>query len=292
MRRCIQAKGRTIGLLEERKRAAVQRFITRGLDHEIGLMPSGIDWLGEIPQGWKVGRLKSIAAKIVDCVHATPVYRDNGKYPAIRTADVRPGRLLAESALRVDEEHYQRWTARMTPAGGDILYSREGGRFGVAAQVPEGMLLCISQRMMAFRIRADHNSTYVMWQMNCPHVYAQAAAGLIGGASPHVNIEQIKNFWLVLPPKAQQDQIASAVSLATARLDRAIVAARQEVALLKEYRSRLIADVVMGRLDIHHAAVLCDELGDQDLLDDAIGAVDFEDDREGLAQPIVEEVET
>ena len=71
------------------------------------------------------------------------------------------------------------------PVEGDILYSREGERFGIAATVPSGVRLCISQRMMVFRVRKTQDSDLLMWQLNCPHVYAQASVDVIGSTAPH-----------------------------------------------------------------------------------------------------------
>lgn len=252
--RYIRAKQKLIKLLEEQKQAIIHRAVTRGLDPNVRLKPSGVEWLGDVPEHWNVTRLKFIAPRIVDCLHATPVYCDDGAHPAIRTADVRPGALLLAQARRVDEEHYRQWTARMAPSKGDILYTREGERFGIAALVPPDACLCISQRMMVFRIHPDQSSAYMMWQINCQHVYAQAAGDLIGAAAPHVNISRIKNFQIVLPPRHEQDAIVAAIQDATEKPSAAIARARDEIALLREFRTRLIADVATGKLDVREAA--------------------------------------
>ena len=263
IRRYIRAKQKLIKLLEEQKQAIIHRAVTRGLDPNVCLKPSGVEWLGDIPEHWTITRLKFVAAEIVDCLHATPVYSDNGAYPAIRTADVVRGRVLLDRARRVDEDNYRKWTARMVPDAGDILYTREGERFGIAALVPAQARLCISQRMMAFRINSLHNSGYVMWQINCRHIYSQAAADLIGAAAPHVNVERIKNFRLALPPRREQDAIVSAIEESSDTPIVAIDRAQREIALLRDYRTRLIADVVTGKLDVREAATRLPEGADR-----------------------------
>lgn len=171
--RYIRAKRKLIALLNEQKRSAIHRAVTRGLDPNVRLRRSGMLWLTEIPVHWSVSRLKFEAADIVDCLHATPVYSATGEFPAIRTADVEPGRLRLAQARRISKEHFAVWTSRLEPREGDILYSREGERFGMAAVVPASVRLCISQRMMVFRIGPAQDSSYIMWQLNCPHVYAR-----------------------------------------------------------------------------------------------------------------------
>ena len=291
IRRYIRAKQKLIKLLEEQKEAIVHRAITRGLDPNVRLKLSGVEWLRDVPEHWGKTRLKFIATQIIDCLHATPVYSETGAYPAIRTADVQPGRLLLESARRLDEEHYHRWTARMAPVKGDILYTREGERFGIAAMVPGDVRLCISQRMMAFRIHASQNSAYVMWQINCRHVYAQAAADLIGAAAPHVNVGRIKNFWLALPPRPEQDEIMAVVEQAIRQPNAAIERAHDEIKLLREYRTRLITDVVTGKLDVREAAArLLEEAEEPEPLDDTEAPAEGDEDGEGADLDVAPEV--
>lgn len=285
----ILAKQNLIKLLEEQELTIVNRTITCGLDRSVRFKPSRVDWVSEMPEHWSATRLKFTASDIVDCLHATPVYSESGEYPAIRTADIIPGKVLIESARRVDQQHYLQWTQRLKPAAGDVLYTREGGRFGFAALVPSNVSLCISQRMMLFRIKDEHSPAYIMWQLNCQHVYAQAVADLIGGAAPHVNVERIKNYWLLLPPRREQDQIVAAIERDTAAVSAAIQQAKREIQLVREYRTRLIADVVTGKIDVREAAAKLPDVVDEpdELLVDANLVSD--NDEEQVADELVGE---
>ena len=265
--RLINSKRRLIELLNEQKQAIIHQAVTRGLDPNVRMKPSGIDWLGEVPEHWQVSRLKFETAFIVDCLHATPEYRDDGMFPAIRTADVTVGKLHLQKAKRVSQQQYDIWTSRLVPKGGDTLYTREGERYGIAATVPEGIQLCISQRMMIFRARDSINSKFLMWQLNCGHIYAQASEQIIGAAAPHINIERIKNYKIILPPKNEQEQIDSWITQACDEIHNGIEKIVREIDLLREYRTRLIADVVTGKLDVR--GVRLDEaVIEKDLLED------------------------
>lgn len=204
----IAKKKRQIELLDEQKNILINRAVTRGLNPDVKLKPSGIDWIGEIPVGWRVGRLKHQCTHIVDCLHATPTYEEEGSHPAIRTADIKPGRTDHEQAKRISEKEFAKWTERLVPGVGDILYSREGERYGISAPVPEDSKLCISQRMMVFRPKSEICSQFLMWQLNCQHVILQASQDVYGATSPHVNISTISNFRLCLPPRYEQDKIS------------------------------------------------------------------------------------
>jgi type I restriction enzyme S subunit len=250
----IQSKRRLIGVLNEQKRAIVRRAVTRGLHAGVRLNSSGVSWLGEKPEHWTVSRLKFVASHVVDCLHATPQYDSDGAYPAIRTADVEPGRLKVDTAKRVSEEQYLLWSSRLAPQEDDIVYTREGERFGLAALVPSGTRLCISQRMMVFRIREDHSSKFFMWQLNAPHVYAQASQDVLGATAPHVNVDTIRNYSLLVPPLHEQRAIADYISAQMEPIDASIQTTNQEINLIRGWRARLIADVVTGKLDVRDAA--------------------------------------
>ena len=252
-------------LLNEQKRTIVDRVVTRGICKDVILADFGIGWLPKIPSHWTVSRLKFEASHIVDCLHATPSYSPDGEFPAIRTADIEPGKVRLSQARKLARNEFMRWTVRLAPREGDILYSREGERYGIAALVPKDTQLCISQRMMVFRIKDTQSSEYLMWQLNCPHVYAQASAEIIGSTSPHVNIEQIKNFRLAIPPLREQKEIVEEISLRAKDIDAAIAKTERELLLLREYRTRLIADVVTGKLDVRAAAA---KLPDEDNVSD------------------------
>jgi type I restriction enzyme S subunit len=163
-----------------------------------------------LPSGWRWSHLERLATHVVDCPHATPKYTSSG-YPAIRTSDVVPGKMLVAQARFVDEAQYQSQIRRLEPKSGDIFYSREGGRLGIAACVPAGVKVCLSQRMMQLRIRQPINPQFIMWTMNSRFVFSQAAVGTGGSASPHVNIAAIRRFLVPVPPVAQQKRIVDRI---------------------------------------------------------------------------------
>ena len=266
--RAIRAKRKVIALLNEQKQAIIHRAVTRGLDPNVPLKPSGIPWLGDIPQHWEVRRLKFVASCIVDCLHATPRYSDSGSHPAIRTADVSPGVVHLARAKRISLAEYVRWTARMEPREGDILYSREGERFGIAACVPAGVKLCISQRMMVFRIGDDDHSAFVMRLLNSQSTYNQALQDVMGATAPHVNISTIRNYVLALPKKQEQEAIVAYVESEIGPIDVTISRLEREIELLREYRTRLVADVVTGKLDVRAAAAKLPEEAVHDTVED------------------------
>lgn len=269
IRRYTRARRRLIALLNEHKRVIIQRVLTNGLDANVPLKPSGLNWLGDIPNRWRISRLKFEASHIVDCLHATPLYSLDGEFPAIRTADIEPGRLRLSQAKKVSADQFSLFTSRLVPKAGDILYSREGERLGMAALVPPDIQLCISQRMMLIRIKAVHNPEFIMWQLNCPHIYAQASADIIGATSPHVNVERVRNYAILIPPRPEQNAIVEHIRTQTENVNRTLAATELELQFIREVWTRLITDVVIGNIDVREAAAqLTDVPAESDRLEE------------------------
>lgn len=239
-----------IATLQEKRHALISHAVTKGLDPAALMKDSGVMWLGEVPAHWTISRLKFVMSHIVDCLHATPLYVEDGEYPAIRTADIEPGKVDIDNAKKIDEEQFLKWTSRLLPIWGDILYSREGERYGIAALVPSGTILCISQRMMIFRVVDSFDSTFFMWQLNCPHVYEQATQDVLGSTSPHINIEHIRNFFLVVPPPDEQKVISEYIDELIVPLDSLVVVCKETIKFLREHRAALIAAAVTGQIDV------------------------------------------
>lgn len=245
----IAKKRRQVELLDEQKAILINRAVTRGLNPNAELKDSGIEWIGKIPKGWGVSRLKHECSHIVDCPHATPVYEQDAEYPAIRTSDVSPGETHVEQAKRVGAREFARWTERLLPRPGDILYSREGD-WGISAPVPEGVTLCISQRMMVFRPKERVHSPFLMWQLNCEHVLRQGFFDVLGSTVPHVNIGTIANYQLVIPPRKEQERIAEHVGSMHSKFKEAKRQIQSQIQTLQTLRSSLIAHAVTGKINL------------------------------------------
>jgi type I restriction enzyme, S subunit len=187
-------------------------------------------------------------------LHTTPTYDGDLRFPAIRTADLDRGILRIDQARMVSEEVYFERIQRLQPLAGDILYSREGERFGMAALVPEGVDLCLGQRMMMFRAAKPHKPAYLMWVLNSDAVYQQVLSGTAGATSPHINIAEIINYFLPCPSPAEQVHISEFLAREISRIDGVIAHAEVSRSLLSERRTALISAAVTGKIDVRGAA--------------------------------------
>jgi len=263
IRRYIRAKQRLIALLEEQKQAIIHQAVTRGLAPDVRLKPSGVEWLGDIPEHWEVRKLRSLFGRHGS--GTTPSGDDyyGGGIPWVMTGDLTDKELLntkrTVNALALEQVS----ALRMYPPGSLLvaMYGATIGRTGVLA-----IAACTNQACCVLaQPRPDVNVNYVQAVVNTAR--STLVEQSYGGGQPNINAEIVKSLRVPLPPRREQDEILSAIE--GNRTNSAIDRARREIGLLHEYRTRLIADVVTGKLDVREAAArLPDESDDPELLDD------------------------
>jgi type I restriction enzyme S subunit len=165
------------------------------------------------PKGWKTTELEGLCELIVDCPHSTPIYAEQiTPFPCIRTSDIQKGFVDWSTTKYVNEDEYFKRITRDKPQAGDVLYTREGERFGLAARVPKGTTLCLGQRMMLLKANSKMaNGEFLCTLMNSSGVYQQASKLVGGSTSPHVNVGDIKCFKAFMPPLPLQEKFAQIV---------------------------------------------------------------------------------
>lgn len=255
----IRIKQKQIALLKEKKQAIINQAVTKGLDPNAPMKDSGIAWIGQIPEGWEVERLKFLMKKIVDCPHETPHYSADGTYFVIRTADQDYGFLRnTEQMYRLDSQEYQQRIRRERLLKDDVVYGREGERWGLACLVPESDMFCLGQRMMQFRCNTDKViPLFAVLMLNAQYIYRQGTLDTLGSTSPHVNIATIKNYYCIIPCMKDQEYISIYVNTVSDHIENIIKNVENKIAGLTAYRTRLISDVVTGKLDVRQIAIAC-----------------------------------
>lgn len=229
--------------------SSIYEAVTKGLKLDAEMKDSGIKSIGLIPKVWKLTRLKFLLDAIVDCPHETPVYSDDGDYYVIRTADQDVGFLRSdENMYRLNRTEYMKRTRRLTVDKDDIVYGREGERWGLAAIVPQSDKYCLGQRMMQFRCKRDiFLPEYALWALNSYSTYLQGAVDTIGSTSPHVNISTMRNYYIPLPNIDEQRIIASYITKFCDETEKLITTKQHLIEDLESYKKALIYEVVTGK---------------------------------------------
>lgn len=246
----IQKKQEFVSGVEEEFLDRTTLLVTAGLDRSATTKSSGHEWQPTVPSHWTVTRLKFLCERIVDCLHETPEHIEDGEYPSIRTSDVIRGAVKVEAAKRVSAREYQHRIQRLEPREGDILYTREGERFGLAALVPPSTKLCLGQRMMMFRANKRVFNSYLMWSLNGKFAYNLLKQDVTGATSPHLNIFDIRNVPIFLPPLDEQKKISSVLDEYFSKKEDLVAKTALTIGGLKEYQAALITAAVTGQIDV------------------------------------------
>jgi type I restriction enzyme, S subunit len=163
-----------------------------------------------LPATWGIEPLSRISEHIVDCPHTTPKWTQTGVL-CIRTNQVRAGSLDLTSPFFVSQETYQVRIERLEPRCDDLLYIREGGILGVGCRIPEGIRLCLGQRLMLIRANQSILPAFLELCINSPWITDFAAEKTTGGAAPRVNMSVVRGYPIPLPPLAEQHRIVAKV---------------------------------------------------------------------------------
>ncbi len=168
--------------------------------------------LRDFPENWSWGRLEDLCKGIYDCPHSTPRIITTGPY-VVRTQDILTGVFLIDSAAHVSEETYRERTMRAVPGRGDLLYSREGTYFGIAAEVPSGVRVCLGQRMVL--IRPDEevmDFRFLRYWLNSPVMAAYIHGFRDGSVAERLNLPTIRSLPVLMPPVGEQSAIAGVLN--------------------------------------------------------------------------------
>ena len=260
--RYIRAKQRLIELLEEEKQAIVHRAVTRGLDLDVPLKPSGVEWLGDIPQDWNLRKFKflvKIASGQVD-----PRKEEHRGKILVAPNHIRSG--TGEIFLEETAERQGAISGKYEVRRGQVIYSKIRPNLRKAALAREDCICSADMYPLAIRedeMRADF---LLLLLLSVPFTRFAVDCSL-RAAMPKINREALGEGWLWYPDLNTQDAILRQAEELVEPVDRAINHARREIALLGEYRTRLIADVVTGKLDVREAAAALSEVEAPDLED-------------------------
>lgn len=225
----------------------------------------------------KTIRLKYLVEQFVDCPHETPEYCKDGDYCVIRTADQDYGYLRSETLMyRLTESEYTNRIRRAPLNAGDIVYGREGERWGLACVIPESEKFCLGQRIMQFVCNKQMvTPEYVMWALNSSYVRNQGILDTMGSTSPHVNISTIVNFKIPYTSREHQHTLVSKIECTMQKYRQLCERIENEIQLLYDLRTRLISDVVTGQIDVRDIKV-----PDNEYINNEITEEEFEEESE------------
>ena len=246
IRRYVSSRERLIELLEEYRQAVIHHAVTRGLDPDVRFKPSGVEWLGDVPAHWEVRRVKQVSrilrGKFTHRPRNDPSLY-NGPYPFIQTGDVaRAKKTITEYSQTLNKQGLA--VSKMFPTGTLVMT--------IAANIGDVAILdleaCFPDSVVGFvpHQNVDRDYLYYLFRAMKTEFLRETPVNTQG----NLNVERIGARHIALPPISEQTAIVAYIDKATAAIDADIDRARREIELLGEYRTRLIADVVTGKVDV------------------------------------------
>ena len=262
IRRHIHAKQKLINLLEEQKQAIIHRAVTRGLDPNVQLKPPGVEWLEDVPEHWEVKRGKAL-------FHCIDIRSSTGEEELLTVSSDRG--VVPRSSVTVTMFKAESYVGYKLCWPGDlVINSLWAWANGLGFSKHHGI---VSTAYGVYRLRKPYRQ---LWR------YLHLA--LRSGAYDWQFQVRSKGIWksrlqltdwsfldmpIILPPEKEAEWICERVAGETAELEKTVGTAEREIALLREYRIRLIADVVTGKLDVREvAANLPEEAEESESLDE------------------------
>lgn len=275
VRRFIRNRRRLIDTLNEQKQAIINQAVTRGLDPDVEMKPSGVEWLGEVPAHWNVRRLRNVADLRVSNVDKHTI---DGELP-VRLCNYTD---VYKNSVITDDMPFMKATATADEIRafrlqvGDVIITKDSEDWqdiGVPALVVQSAddLVC-GYHLAILRPRPHVMIGRILaYAMQSRGVVVQLSLAANGVTRYGLSHGSIKAIVVPVPPAEEQESIARHIDEATAELNETIRCANREIDLIREYRTRLIADVVTGKLDVRHLAP--DELAPEE-----VGFLDGDDE--------------
>jgi type I restriction enzyme S subunit len=258
----VAEQEKLIALLKEKRQAVISHAVTKGLNPQAPMKPSGIDWLGDVPAHWEVRRVKHFVCLFEQgwSPQCEGYAAEGDEWAVLKVGCVNGGRftrsenkVLPPDLLPIPELGLRK---------GDLLVSRAntrelvGSAAAIAVDEPK-LLLCDKLYRIRFGV-GTLKASFVAHYLATPGARGEIELGATGASASMVNIGQatILEMSIAVPPYDEQADILKAIQAATARTDQLLAAAESAITLLKERRSALISAAVTGQIDVRGLATL------------------------------------
>jgi len=254
----IEKQTKLIALLKEKRQAVISSAVTRGLDASVPMKDSGVEWLGEIPEGWEVKKLKFEIHYIESgtSVNAANHPASKSDLGVLKTSSVYSGDFRYEENKTVVVEERDRVSCPLKM--NTLIVSRMNtpelvGAAGFVTIAPSNIFLPDRLWQVSFS-RCNTKFIHYLTLTNIYRSYIHTVCAGTSSSMQNLSQEDFRDFLIALPSKKEQLSIVNFVSLQTSKIDNLITKSIQAIDLLKEKRTALISAAVTGKIDVRDAA--------------------------------------
>lgn len=246
----VKKKERLIELLQEKRTAIISQTVTKGLDPNVPMKDSGIEWLGEIPVHWEVKRLKFLTVNPLQYgANEAGLLADPDQPRFVRITDITENGELREDTFRSLPHDVAR---PFLLSGGDLLLARSGATVGKSFMYKDSWGACcyagylIRARLLTTKILPE----FINYFAASTNYWDWISASIIQATIQNVSAEKYGNLSIPLPGLEQQRRIIVYLDRETAKIDALSDKVREGIEKLKEYRTALISAAVTGKIDV------------------------------------------
>ena len=251
--KAIAMQQKMIDLLNERKQIIIQNAVTKGLDENVEMKDSGVEWIGMIPKHWEIKRLKYVMhsyGRIGFRGYGTDDIVDEGQ----GAITLSPSN-IQDSSMDYSKKTYLSWSKyyespEIMIKNGDVLMVKTGSSYGKCAVVKGLPMECtINPQLVVFK---EHKELPEFLAYSFQTTYAKCFinTSVIGGTIPTISQEKINNYIFPFPPKTEQQAIVAYLDKEMQRFDSAISNCQRQIALLQERKQIIINEVVTGKVKV------------------------------------------
>ena len=245
----IAQKERLIELYEEERTAIINQAVTKGIDPDVQLKDSGVDWLGEIPEGWQITALKRLVNKITDGEHISPKFTQSGM-PFLSAKDVRDGYIKFPDDKFIDYNDGIRFRKRCNPELNDVLIVSRGATVGRVAVINTNVEFCLLGSVILLKPKSEISSLYLFYSLKNKLVQDYFLHSSQSSAQQAIYLEKIAAVYFAIPTIEEQGLIVNYIETEAARINTKIAKTKKIIELQKEYRAALISEVVTGKIKV------------------------------------------
>jgi type I restriction enzyme S subunit len=248
----ISNQEKLIKLLAEKRQATISHAVTKGLNPNVPMKDSGVEWLGEVPEHWEVVGLTKYIESVVDYRGKTPTKVDDGIF-LVTAKNIRNGEIDYDSSQEyIASEEYVDVMRRGKPEIGDVLFTTEAP-LGQVAQI-DRTDIALAQRVIKFRGNTERlNNEFLKYWIMGSHCQFNLMQLATGSTALGIKGSKVGQVQLCLPPIQEQVEIISYLKREFPLLDGLSAEAVRGIELLKERRGALISAAVTGKIDVRQA---------------------------------------
>lgn len=214
---------------------------------------SGIEWIGDIPKGWDVSKLKSISHIISKGTTPSTIGKElveNGTIRFIKAENIRNNEVYTEPEFFIDEDTHK-ILMRSQLKHNDILYVIAGATIGKVAIVTDEFLPANTNQAISFiRLQEDYCHKYIWYFLQSNFIIEQIKLVAVQSAQPNLSMQNLGNFPVVLPQLSEQQTIADYLNTKCAAIDNIITDKQKLIEKLSDYKKSLIYECVTGKREM------------------------------------------